>query len=123
MVRWQGRRQSSNIEDRRGQTGGGLGGGFGRGGLGSNPFGQGGGMRIPMGRSGGGLGGNWGAVVGGGGNCGIAGSGVDAVGSTRRRNQPARPARTKPPIPNPNATTIEIAQTGPRPLLRFCSTG
>ncbi|MEO6395821.1 MAG: neutral zinc metallopeptidase, partial [Devosia sp.] len=52
MVKWQGRRESSNIEDRRGQ-GGGLGGG----GLGSNPFGTGGGMRIPMGRAGGGLGG------------------------------------------------------------------
>ena len=50
MVKWQGRQQSSNIEDRRGQRGGGLVGGFGRGGLGGSP----GGLRIPMGgRSGG----------------------------------------------------------------------
>jgi predicted metalloprotease len=52
MVKWQGRQRSSNIEDRRGQAGG-LGGGFGRGGLGNSPFGQGGGLRIPTGRSGG----------------------------------------------------------------------
>jgi predicted metalloprotease len=51
MVKWQGRRQSSNIEDRRGQ-GGGFGGGGLRGGLGSNPFGQGGGYRLPSGRGG-----------------------------------------------------------------------
>ena len=54
MVKWQGRQQSSNIEDRRGQGsgGGGLGGGFGRGGgLGGSP---GGGVRFPVGgRSGG----------------------------------------------------------------------
>ena len=50
MVKWQGRQQSSNIEDRRGQGGGGLRGGFGRGGLGGTP----GGFRIPIGgRSGG----------------------------------------------------------------------
>lgn len=30
-MRWRGRRQSSNVEDRRGSSGGGLGGGFGRG--------------------------------------------------------------------------------------------
>jgi predicted metalloprotease len=55
MVKWQGRQQSSNIEDRRGQGGGGLGGGFGRGGgFGNSPFGQGGGgLRLPTGRSGG----------------------------------------------------------------------
>lgn len=53
MVKWQGRQGSSNIEDRRGQ-GGGLGGGFGRGGFGNSPFGTGGGgFRIPTGRSGG----------------------------------------------------------------------
>ena len=54
MVKWQGRPGSSNIEDRRGQgSSGGSGGG-----LGSNPFGQGGGgFRLPSGRSGGGLGG------------------------------------------------------------------
>jgi predicted metalloprotease len=57
MVKWQGRQGSSNIEDRRGQSSGGLGGGFGRGGgLGNSPFGQGG-MRLPSGRSGGGIGG------------------------------------------------------------------
>ena len=50
MVKWQGREESSNIEDRRGQGGGG--GGFG-GGLGSNPFGTGGGgIRLPTGRGG-----------------------------------------------------------------------
>ncbi len=41
-MRWRGRRQSSNVEDRRGRSGGG---GFGRGG---------GGVRIPVGRIGGG---------------------------------------------------------------------
>ncbi|MDO8359787.1 MAG: neutral zinc metallopeptidase [Devosia sp.] len=52
MVKWQGRPGSSNIEDRRGQ------GSSGGGGLGSNPFGRGGGgFRMPSGRSGGGLGG------------------------------------------------------------------
>jgi predicted metalloprotease len=56
MVKWQGRQQSSNIEDRRGQGsgGGGLGGGFGRGGgLGGSP---GGGFRIPVGGRSGGMG-------------------------------------------------------------------
>jgi predicted metalloprotease len=54
MVKWQGRQGSSNIEDRRGQTTGGTGGGF----RGSNPFGTGGGgFRMPSGRSGGGFGG------------------------------------------------------------------
>ncbi len=52
MVKWQGRQGSSNIEDRRGQGGGGLGGGFGRGGFGS-PYGRGGGLTLPVGRSGG----------------------------------------------------------------------
>lgn len=45
-MRWRGRRQSSNIEDRRGQGGGGFPGGLGRGG--GSP------MRIPVGRAGGG---------------------------------------------------------------------
>ena len=41
-MKWRGRERSSNIEDRRGTTGG-AGGGFGRGGgLGYNPFGTGG---------------------------------------------------------------------------------
>jgi predicted metalloprotease len=55
-MKWQGRERSSNIEDRRG-TSGGMG-GLGRGsGLGSNPFGRGGGIGIPTGgRSGGGIG-------------------------------------------------------------------
>ncbi len=44
-MRWKGRRQSSNVEDRRGQSGG-----FGRGGMTRGP-----GIRIPVGRSGGGL--------------------------------------------------------------------
>ena len=57
-MKWQGRERSSNIEDRRGQTGGGLGGG-----LGGSPFGRGGGMRMPGGRSGGGIGGLIGIVV------------------------------------------------------------
>jgi predicted metalloprotease len=51
-MKWRGRERSSNIEDRRGAPRGGFGGG-----LGSNPLGRGGGMRIPMGRSGGGIGG------------------------------------------------------------------
>jgi predicted metalloprotease len=46
-MKWQGRQQSSNIEDRRSQGGGGFGGGLG-GGMGR--------MRIPTGRAGGGLG-------------------------------------------------------------------
>ena len=48
-MRWQGRRQSNNVEDVRGQ-GGGLPGGFGRGLPGG--FGRGGGTRIPIGRGG-----------------------------------------------------------------------
>ncbi len=57
MVKWQGRQGSSNIEDRRGQSRGGFGGGLRGGGLGG-PFGQGGGgFRMPTGRSGGGIGG------------------------------------------------------------------
>lgn len=42
-MKWRGRQQSSNIEDRRGQSGGGLGG------LGGSPFGRGGGIRMPSG--------------------------------------------------------------------------
>ena len=49
-MRWKGRRQSSNVEDQRGQSGSG----------GAGRFGRGGGMRIPIGRS-----------VGGGGISGI----------------------------------------------------
>ena len=53
-MKWQGRQRSSNVEDRRGQSRGGLGG---LGGLGGNRFGRGGGFRIPTGgRSGGGIG-------------------------------------------------------------------
>jgi predicted metalloprotease len=53
MVKWQGRQRSSNIEDRRGQSTGGLGGGFGRGGgFGNSP----GGFRIPVGGRSGGMG-------------------------------------------------------------------
>jgi predicted metalloprotease len=60
-MKWRGRERSSNVQDRRGQ-GGGLG-GLGRMG-GSNPFGRGGGMRIPTGRSaGGGIGGVLGIIV------------------------------------------------------------
>lgn len=57
-MKWRGRGQSSNIEDRRGQ-GGGLGG------LGGSPFGRSGGIRIPTGGRGsrGGLGGILGLVV------------------------------------------------------------
>jgi predicted metalloprotease len=57
-MKWQGRERSSNIEDRRGQPGG-LGSGMG----GGNPFGRGGGMRIPTGRSGGGIGGIVGIII------------------------------------------------------------
>lgn len=59
-MKWRGRERSSNIEDRRGAP---PGGGFG-GGLGANPFGTGGGIRIPMGRrAGGGIGSLIGIVV------------------------------------------------------------
>jgi len=60
-MKWRGRQQSSNIEDRRGQSRGGLGG------LGGNPFGRGGGgIRLPTGGgrgSRGGLGSILGIVV------------------------------------------------------------
>jgi predicted metalloprotease len=55
-MKWRGREQSSNIEDRRGQRSGGLGG------LGGNPFGRGGGIRIPTG--GGGSRGGMGSLIG-----------------------------------------------------------
>ena len=51
MVKWQGRQRSSNIEDRRGQTGG-LSGGLGRGG----GFGSPGRIGIPIGGRSGGMG-------------------------------------------------------------------
>jgi predicted metalloprotease len=55
-MRWRGRRQSRNIEDRR-DAGGAGGGGFGGlGGLGRGGFGGGPRMRLPIGRKGGGLG-------------------------------------------------------------------
>jgi predicted metalloprotease len=56
-MKWRGRQQSSNIEDRRGQTGGGLGG------LGGSPFGsgRGGGIRLP---TGGGSRGGIGSLIG-----------------------------------------------------------
>jgi predicted metalloprotease len=56
-MRWRGREQSSNVEDRRGQ-GGGAGGGFGRGGGFGFPGSSRGGPRIglPMGGRGGGIG-------------------------------------------------------------------
>jgi predicted metalloprotease len=54
-MKWRGREQSSNIEDRRGQSTGGLGG------LGGSPFGRGGGIRIP---TGGGSRGGIGSLIG-----------------------------------------------------------
>lgn len=54
-MKWRGRQQSSNIEDRRGQTGGGLGG------LGGSPFGNRGGIRLP---TGGGSRGGIGSLIG-----------------------------------------------------------
>jgi len=56
-MKWRGRERSSNIEDRRGQGGGGLGG------LGGSPFGRSGGMRIPTGGRSGGVGGMIGIIV------------------------------------------------------------
>lgn len=44
-MEWQGRRQSENVEDRQGQSGG----------LGGSPVGRGGGFSLPIGRRGGGL--------------------------------------------------------------------
>lgn len=56
-MKWRGREQSSNIEDRRSQGGGGFGGG--------NPFGRGGGgFRIPTGGGGGGSRGGIGSLIG-----------------------------------------------------------
>src|SRR5580765_3110606 len=55
-MRWQGRRESENVEDRRGEGGGGGVGGFGGG------LPGGGGMRFPIGR-GGGIGGIGGILV------------------------------------------------------------
>lgn len=56
-MKWRGRQQSSNIEDRRGQSSGGMGG------LGGSPFGRGGGgIRLPTG--GGGSRGGIGSIVG-----------------------------------------------------------
>lgn len=62
-MKWRGRQQSSNIDDRRGQTGRGMGGLGGLGG--SNPFGRGGGIRLPSGggRSRGGMGSLLGIIV------------------------------------------------------------
>ena len=59
-MKWRGRQQSSNIQDRRGPNSGGL-----RGGLGGSQFGRGGGLRIPMGgrTARGGMGGLLGIVV------------------------------------------------------------
>lgn len=56
-MKWQGRERSSNVQDRRGAGGGGFGGAGG-----GNPFGRGGGIRLPTGR-GGGIGGIIGIVV------------------------------------------------------------
>ena len=53
-MKWQDRARSTHIEDRRGETGGGLGGGFRPDGMG--PLGGPGGFRIPIGRRSGGLG-------------------------------------------------------------------
>jgi predicted metalloprotease len=53
-MKWRGRQQSSNIEDRRGQGGG-------MGGLGGSPFGRSGGIRIP---TGGGSRGGIGSLIG-----------------------------------------------------------
>lgn len=55
-MKWRGRQQSSNVEDRRGQTTGGLGG------LGGSPFGNRGGIRLPTG--GGGSRGGIGSIIG-----------------------------------------------------------
>jgi predicted metalloprotease len=51
-MKWRGRERSSNVEDRRGQRGGGIGGLGGLGGMG-----RGGGIRMPTGRTTGGAGG------------------------------------------------------------------
>ena len=56
-MKWRGREQSSNIEERRGQCGGRLGG------LGGSPFGRGGGIRLPTGGGGGSRGGI-GSIIG-----------------------------------------------------------
>ncbi|MGV8854494.1 MAG: neutral zinc metallopeptidase [Devosia sp.] len=55
-MKWRGREQSSNIEDRRSQGGGGFGGG--------SPFGSGGGFRIPTGGGGRGGRGGMGSLIG-----------------------------------------------------------
>ncbi len=55
-MRWRGRQQSTNIEDRRGQSGGGFGGGFGRGGGLGFPGSSGQRIGLPTGGRGGGIG-------------------------------------------------------------------
>ena len=55
-MEWKGRRQSGNIEDARGS-------GPVRGGMGGNPFGRGGGFRIPTGSGGRGGGMSIGTII------------------------------------------------------------
>jgi predicted metalloprotease len=104
-MKWRGRERSSNIEDRRGPTGG-AGGSFGRGGgLGYNPFGRGGGIRIPTGRSGG-LGGI-GLII-------VIGIILFAMGvnplDMLTGNTTTGPSQTSSSAPPANASQDELAQ-------------
>jgi hypothetical protein len=101
-VKWRGRERSSNIEDRRGTTGGT--GGLGRGG--NSPFGRGGGIRIPMGGRSGGLGGI-GVII-------VIGLILFAVGinplDMLTGNTSSVPSQTSTSAPPANAGDDELAQ-------------
>lgn len=103
-MKWRGRQGSSNIEDRRGTTGGGMGHG---GGLGYNPFGRGGGIRIPMGRRSGGLGGIGVIIV-----IGIIlfAMGINPLDLLSGNTSSVSPGRTTSSAPSTNAGEDELAQ-------------
>jgi predicted metalloprotease len=104
-MKWRGRERSSNIEDRRGTTGGG---GFGRGGgLGYNPFGRGGGIRIPMGGRSGGLGGIGITIV-----IGIIlfAMGINPLELLTGNTSSVSPTQTTSSVPSTNASEDELAQ-------------
>lgn len=103
-MKWRGRERSSNIEDRRGTTGGGFGRG---GGLGYNPLGRGGGVRIPMGGRAGGLGGIGVIIV-----IGIIlfAMGINPLDLLTGNTSSVSPSQTSSSMPKSNASEDELAQ-------------